>query len=196
VGVLGGSFDPPHRGHMTLARRARRQLGLEKVLLLPCHTPPHGKVPRASALDRFAMCVLAAAPYAWMEACPLEVESGRKMFTVDSLRLLSRNLPGAGLVFLMGEDSLRDLPHWKNPRELLQCYGMAVLPRRSGKAVSVLPSFLREHGGNVVTLRGGLVRISSTRLRARPDPAEIPPAVYRYILKKGLYGATKKTARV
>src|SRR4029077_16362192 len=90
VGILGGTFNPPHLGHLALAHHARAELGLARVLLMPAHTPPH-KLPSADPgpAHRLAMCRLLAAGSEGVQACGLEVERGGRSYTVDTLRLLS-----------------------------------------------------------------------------------------------------------
>ena len=131
VGVLGGSFDPPHIGHLILAEEARDQLGLDRVLFAPAGQQPlkRGQVVTAVE-DRVRMTELAIAGNASFEVSRGDVDRPGPHYTVDLIAIIAQALPaGAELYFLMGFDSLRDLPKWREPERLLAAARLVALTR-------------------------------------------------------------------
>ena len=130
IGILGGTFNPPHRGHLALARHARDELSLERVLLMPVGSPPHkpgGEDPGAE--HRLAMCRLAAAGEPAVEACALELERAGPSYTADTLEEIHDRHPEAELTFIVGADTARSLPGWHRPRRVLELAELAVAAR-------------------------------------------------------------------
>lgn len=130
IGVLGGSFDPPHDGHLALARAAAAQLRLDRVLLVPAGTPPHKPAgltmpgPRRLALVRAAVN---GDPV--LEACDIEVERDGPSYTADTLEEIARREPAAGLWFILGADQLEGLPGWSRPDRIVELARLAVASR-------------------------------------------------------------------
>lgn len=164
LGVLGGAFDPPHRGHLELALRAQEQLGLDRILLVPNAEPPWkpARSDRPSPAARFAMTAALAGsvPGTGIEACDLEVRRGGVSYTIDTLRELGSLHPGARCVLLLGADALEGLPRWREAAELARIADVAVLARE-GALAAALPGF------RVEALDGPQIPISSTDLRRR-----------------------------
>lgn len=172
--IFGGSFDPPHIGHQALLAAAVKRLRPDKTLVIPAWQAPLKGRPCAPAADRLAMAKLAF-PKAAIDAS--EARSGRQVYTVETLRRLKRAHPGAELHFLTGSDSAASFDRWKEPRALrmLAAWWTA---RRPG-AGSTPPPFFQ-------VLPDKMPDVSSTDVRRLKD-AGLPPAVARYIEKKGLY---------
>jgi nicotinate-nucleotide adenylyltransferase len=184
LGILGGSFNPIHHGHLIVATRVAEALGLERVLLILAATSPL-KDPRelAPARDRWEMLRRAIRGNALFEACDLELRRGGISYTVDTLRELHRRRP-AEYRLILGADAARLLPRWKHAGEVLRLAPIAVAARPGHGTVPGLPK------KDIVEVP--LVEISGTEIRDRvrrglsirylvPDPVE------RYILRKGLY---------
>ncbi|HEX6128980.1 MAG TPA: nicotinate-nucleotide adenylyltransferase, partial [Candidatus Limnocylindria bacterium] len=113
IGVLGGTFDPPHVGHLWLATLAADALGLDRVLFMPASQPPHKRGRRMSAsADRLLMTRLAIAGDESFELCPIEMERPGPSFTVDSVAELQRLYPASTLYLLMAADSLAQIDTW------------------------------------------------------------------------------------
>jgi nicotinate-nucleotide adenylyltransferase len=192
--VLGGTFDPPHVGHLVLADRAREQLDLARILWVPAGDPWR-KAGRAlsAAEHRAAMVSLAIEGEPAFELSRAEIEREGPTYSVDTLRALHGQYPGAELVFLLGADALRDLPHWHEPAELIELARLGVAARgddlMSTSDIEGLLPGLAEH---VLWVDMPRLDISSTELRERAAAGKslrylVPHAVETYIRKQGLY---------
>jgi nicotinate-nucleotide adenylyltransferase len=195
IGILGGTFNPPHRGHLALASHAQAELGLERVLLMPAHSAPHkGEEGDPGPERRLEMCRLAVDGEAGLEACALEIERGGPSYTVDTLRAIKQSDPEAELTFIVGADMARTLPAWREPRALVELARLAVAEREDAGRGDVLRA-LDPLGARVTFLAMGMLDVSSSRVRERVrkgDPIEdlVAPAVAEYIAAHGLYRAT------
>ncbi len=130
IGVLGGTFDPPHIGHLVLAEYAGDALGLSQVLFVPAADPPHKRnQTRVSADHRIAMVQAAIADNARLVLSRVDVDRPGPHYTVDMLPIISAQYPDAELYFLMGGDSFRDLPKWHRPQEMIQFCKLGVMAR-------------------------------------------------------------------
>lgn len=147
VGILGGTFNPPHAGHLALARSAREQLGLDRVLLMPANIAPNKPVSSEDpgAEHRLAMCRLAAATEDGVQASALEVERGGVSYTVDTIRSIHDREPDAELTLILGADTARTLPGWREPECLLGMAGLAVA-ERDGIGVDEICAAVRAAG--------------------------------------------------
>lgn len=138
LGIFGGSFDPVHNGHLRLAEVCRAQAQLDEVWLMPAATQPHKPGgAQASADDRLRMLDLAVAGVPGLDVSRIEIARGGVSYTVDTLREIQAELPAAELFLLMGADTLRDLPHWREPAEICRLATPLVV-HRGGEAP---PSF-------------------------------------------------------
>ncbi|GAB4415885.1 MAG: nicotinate-nucleotide adenylyltransferase [Anaerolineae bacterium] len=131
LGIFGGTFDPPHLGHLILAECAADCLRLSRVLFVPAANPPHkqSSAIRASAAHRLAMTELAIAGNPRFALSRVDMDRPGPHYTVDMVRLLREQYPGAELFVLLGGDSLRDLPTWSRPAELINLAALAVMQR-------------------------------------------------------------------
>jgi nicotinate-nucleotide adenylyltransferase len=134
LGILGGTFNPIHLGHLVLAETFRERLALDRVLFVPAGTPPH-KPPGdlVPALHRYAMVSLAVAGHPGFVACPIEVERAGPSYSADTVEALAGEWPGARLFFLMGSDTFLDLPTWRTP-ERLGAFATLAVGHRAGSA--------------------------------------------------------------
>jgi nicotinate-nucleotide adenylyltransferase len=139
IGVLGGTFDPIHLGHLSAARQAADSLGLQRVLLLPSRTPPHRPVdPSASAFHRFAMVALAAAADSRLVASDLELGREGTSYTADTLRALrSTGIEGWQIFFLTGADAFADIATWREYPAVLDLANFVVCSRAGVTATSL-----------------------------------------------------------
>jgi nicotinate-nucleotide adenylyltransferase len=195
IGIMGGTFDPIHVGHLAVAEEAREALSLEKVLFVPAGQPPHkpaGSVGRVG--DRVAMVQLAIAGNPAFELSMVEVERGGPSYTVDTVAALSRAHPDAELHLILSAETFAELPSWHEPDRLFEAARMAVVPREGYPAPD--PAWLaRAFPGRedrVEYLGGPRLGLSSTALRTRVAAGRsirylVPPAVEAYITEHDLY---------
>lgn len=205
LGILGGSFDPVHYGHLLLAESCREACRLEHVWFLPAAQPPHKRQKlEASGLHRAKMLDLAVAGHNAFQVCRLELDRGGVSYTVDTLAAIQDEVPAAELFLLLGADMLTDLATWRDPAEICR-RATPVVVRRAGTAepdfeplLKVLPP------GSMGRIRDHLldtppVGFSSTEIRHRVATGrsiryQTPPAVVRYIDEQGLYRHTRHQA--
>jgi nicotinate-nucleotide adenylyltransferase len=188
LGLLGGTFDPIHFGHLRAAENARVALGLDQVLLMPAGQPPHRDAPVAPALDRYAMVALAAGGHSGLVPSDLELRRDGPSYTVDSVAALKDADPEAEIVLILGSDQLPTLPEWREPRRLLEMCTLAVV-ERPGVATGVPDGLPRD---KVRRVPGSELAVSSRDLRRRIGEGGsvrflVPDAVADYIAKRGLY---------
>ncbi len=199
IGILGGTFNPPHRGHVALAEHALGQLGLTRMVLMPAGTPAHKHgASDPGAEHRLNMCRLAIEGIAGLSVSTLESEREGPSYTVDTLRSMKAATPDAELTFIVGADTARTLPSWHEPRQLLGLAGLAVAARRGTAREEVLEALDSLDGrSSFVFLEMRDVDISSSMVRgrvARGEPVEelVGAAVASYIDAHGLYRETSR----
>jgi nicotinate-nucleotide adenylyltransferase len=127
LAVLGGLFDPVHKGHVSAALFALKFLSVQRLKMIPCHLPNHKVVPTTQAEHRLAMLMLATASYPQIEIDPIELQSDRVSYSVDTLTELKKR--DSMLVFVLGVDSFNSLPEWHNWQKILELSHLLVLPR-------------------------------------------------------------------
>jgi nicotinate-nucleotide adenylyltransferase len=192
LGILGGSFDPPHIAHLAIASEAFHTLGLERVLFVPAAAPPHkGGGERTSASTRLELTSLAIDDDLRFTASGVEIERGL-VYTADTLRALGDRYAGHDLFFIMGSDSLLQLDTWHEPEELLALCSIAVAPRPGDSAEALAAAAARWGAGRVVVLDLPALGLSSSDVRERvaerrPIRYLVPRRVEQYIMESGLY---------
>lgn len=194
IGLLGGTFDPPHVGHLLLAQTALVELGLERVLFLPAGQPVHKEGHQISeAAHRIIMARLAVADNAAFVVDTTDVDRPEPHTTVTLLPLLAEKFAGRPFWLLLGGDSLRDLPSWSRPAALAAQARLAVLPR-PGAVIDwpALEAAVPGVRGATHLLDGPAIDISSTRLRGWAAAGRslrylTPDAVCAYISRADLY---------
>ena len=214
LGLLGGTFDPVHYGHLRLADDVRAALGLSEVRLLPAGDPPHRGAPHASAIDRLAMLDLACQEFAALTVDPREIGRSGKSYTVLTLEELRAENPDRSLLWIIGADSLLGLPQWHRWREIFDRAHLVVAERPGVALDPALPAALiPEWRARLVsdaallykTPFGAIYRqhvapqaISASAIRAAlargGDAVEtvrglLPDSVLAYIERNGLYRA-------
>ena len=194
IGIFGGTFDPVHVGHLILVTESASQLNLDRVLWMVTADPPHKGEEVSPVEDRLAMVAAAIDEDPLFEISHLEIDRPGPHLAVDTMRLLHQQYPRDTLVYLMGGDSLEDLPTWYKPVDFLAvCDEIGVL-RRPGHQIDmpVLEKRLPGLTAKVRFIDSALIDISSTQLRAaiatnKPFRYSLPLDVYRYIQLHGLY---------
>lgn len=193
IGILGGSFDPIHNGHIEIAKAAKDEVGLEKVLFVVAGDPWQKENIVASAEERFEMVRLAIEGIEGFEASDMEIKRGGKTYTIDTLRELKKTLgTDAELFFILGSDVLRELETWKQPEEVKKLVRFISVAR---------PSSGQEHLAedlpeSVISIFGPYLDISATDIRAKLEKEELeknelesllPNSVLEFIQKRKLY---------
>lgn len=195
-GIIGGTFDPIHFGHLILAEKAREAFNLKKVVFVPAAIPPHkiGEV-LTSAEDRLQMVQLAVAGNPFFEVSAVELERDGPSYTVDTIKQLKKAGYGSDAAFIMGFDSLLELHTWKNYQELLN-ETKIITAFRPGYPIlkddNEWPKFLRPYREQIMLLEAPLLDISSTWLRVemmygRSIRYLVPEPVRDFIEKHNLY---------
>ena len=202
IGVYGGTFNPPHLGHLTAARAVFELLGLDLLLLIPAGLPPHKALPTGSptAEQRLEMTRLAGEQLGLgdkVRTLDIELERGGRSFTSDTLAQLKEQYPDSELWLLMGTDMFLTLQAWHEPEKILSLAGIAAFGRTeedTEELFSAQRNYLYQTypQARVFTLTiPGVIDVSSTELREKLAKGEggnlLAPAVYGYILREGLY---------
>lgn len=195
IGIFGGTFDPPHIGHLILAAECQDQLALERVLWVLTPTPPHKPGKPVTPLDiRLEMLQAALPGDAGFEISRVEIDRPPPHYAVESVNLLRLRHPDDTLVYLMGGDSLRDLPKWVQPWQFVTACDEIGVMRRPGDAIDLdaLEQTLPGLTARVRFVNAPLLDISSSQIRARAAAGRtiryyLPPAVFKMVITHGLY---------
>lgn len=193
-GILGGTFDPVHLGHLRVARAALQELGLDRVVFLPDGDPPH-KLPNCTPQDRLEMVRLACQGEPRFVVSDMELRRQGRTYTVDTLMALRDSDPEAQLTYLIGSDTLYQLPTWRTIHKVTALARMAIVLRpgdERGEVRAKMDEFADTYGLDSVLLKTRGLPLSSSQVRqavatGQDISALVPPAVARYIRDKGLY---------
>ena len=194
IGILGGTFNPPHVAHLVSAQEARAELGLERVVLMPVHTPPHKEaVGDPGPAVRFEMCRAAVADDPGLAVSRLELDRGGPSWTVDTLREIHASSPDDELTFIVGGDQAQGLPNWREPAVILELAVLAVAEREGiaredvrARLAGLVPP------GRLAFFDMPRIDISSSDVRrrvaaGRPIRHLVPDGVAALIAGRGLY---------
>jgi nicotinate-nucleotide adenylyltransferase len=195
LGILGGTFDPPHIGHLWLATQSADAIGLDRVLFMPAAQPPHkGGRLVSRATDRLLMTRLAIQAEPDFELTGLEMERPGPSYTVDSVTELKRLHPDAELFLVMAADSLAQIDSWREPDRLLDEIEWIVGPRPGSELPdrSRLEERFGERAGRIHALQGPALDVSSSEIRRRVAAGHtirylVPRDVEEMIIDRGLY---------
>lgn len=195
VGIFGGTFDPPHLGHLILAAEAQAQLKLDRVLWVLTPQPPHKPERLLTPLEhRLEMLRRAIQGGPGFEFCAVEIDRPGPHYTIDTLNLLQESNPGAKFVLLIGGDSLRDLPGWHRPREIVAAVHALGVMRRPGDRIELaaLEAVFSGICDKIWWIDAPQFDVSSSILRQRIAEAGhyryyLHPKVYDYIQQNHLY---------
>ena len=194
IGILGGTFDPIHMGHIHIGRAAMKQAKLSRVLVMPTGNPPH-KAGITPAEDRWRMVCAALAGEESLEPSRLELDRTGTIYTVDTLRILQETYKKAELYFIIGADTLLELKHWHEYENVLKLCTFLVCPRQwetSEEALKAERSRLERLGGHFVNIDMDLVVSSSTDIRkalqSDGETPDLPVCCREYAQLAGLYG--------
>ena len=207
IGLLGGTFDPIHNGHIACADFVLRYCALDQVRLMPCHLPAHRATPGVSAAERATMVQLAISGHPGLQLERLELDKTSPSYTVDSLRLLRQREPDSQFYFIIGTDSLCSFCSWKDWQGILQLCHLLVCQRPGYRTTDGdAPALLTQYGvnslaamqhyaqGRILLLPNPLHDVSASQIRSQLASANavqntLDPAVLNYIQTQQLYQA-------
>ena len=195
VGILGGTFNPPHLAHMVCASEARAQLGLDRVVLMPAGLPPHKPVENEPGSEhRLEMCRLAIGNHEeWLSVSRMEIDRDGPSYTVDTLREIDGAAPGDQLTFIVGGDMAWSLPSWREPEAILELATVAVAERAGARREEVRARLAGMAGAHRIRyIDVPRLDISSSALRSRlkegrPIDYLVADGVAEYIEQRRLY---------
>ena len=199
IGVLGGTFDPVHIGHLVVAEEARLKLGFREVLFVPAGQP-WLKLDRniTVAVHRVEMVRRAIADNPHFTLCTLEVKRPGPSYTVDTLKMLREQLGDeASFFFILGRDTLAELPSWKEPKKLVQLCRLVVAPRLGSKDLKHLETSIPGLLDKVIQLDMPVIGISSSGIRQRIAQGLsvrylVPAEVEKYITEQKVYSTSAR----
>jgi nicotinate-nucleotide adenylyltransferase len=202
LGILGGTFNPPHLGHLAIARHALSELSLHRVVLMPAAWPPHKPVDDDPGAERrLEMCRLLVGGVEHVSACAMELERDGPSYTVDTLSTIHERDHEAELTFIVGADTAATMPTWHEPRRLFGLAELAVAARTGTDRRDVLDAIapLAPPQPRVRFLHSPLIEVSSSLVRERASRGEplrelVGPDVAAYIAEHELYGARAREA--
>ena len=196
LAVFGGTFDPIHNGHIAAALGVLHEFKPQKILFMPAGKPPHKDADTlSSAEDRYQMVLRSIARFPSFDVSRLEINKHGRSFTIDTIRSLKEIIPANGsLLFIVGADTIRELPTWKEYRELLSTVRFAAVPR-PGFELSLeeeASGMRKEFGAKIHVLKSAPMDVSSSDIRSKitsgvPVDHLVPREALDYAYKKGLY---------
>ena len=196
IGILGGTFNPPHCGHTYIAARAREALCLDRIIFVPAATPPHKPLPEGTptAEQRIQMLYAATAALDFASVSDIETARGGKSYTIDTLRELHRLMPDAELYFIIGADMLLTFDQWRDFDKIFDLAHIAVFCRDKGQDARLeakAHDFRERLGAKIELVRAEAVPVCSTQIRnelaAGIASDMLDPRVLQYIRERGLY---------
>lgn len=197
IGILGGTFNPVHNGHINMAEGFLERLPLDYMLVMPVWSPPHKQADMLlPAEKRLKMCSLAVADDKRYRVCDMEIRRGGKSYTSDTLKELSKIHPNAQLYFLMGADMFMTLESWHEFETITRLSILCAAARHEGetKRLREFAKVLnKRYGARCIVEKIPVIDVSSTQIRedisaGKDISALVPPKVYDYIKENHLYG--------
>jgi len=200
IGIYGGTFDPPHLGHLILADEARNQLQIDRLLWVLAAHPPHKQQQEVSPLSqRLELIRAAIASEPCFELSTVDIDRAGPHYALDTVRIISAQFPGEEITYIMGGDSLRDLPNWHMPLQLMQaCTWIGVMRRPDDDVhLTTLEKCLPGISAKVMFLDAPRLEISSSQIRlriaeGRPFRYYLPVPVFDLVVQRGYYRAQER----
>ena len=185
IGLLGGTFNPIHIGHLILAEEAREKLNLDKIILVPAYLPPHKDITGiASAKDRYAMVKLAIKGNRYFAVSDIEIKRDGRSYTIDTVREFKKIYPKDELFFITGSDLLKYLDEWKDLSEIVKMVEF-VVATRPGYPLEKIPGYIKTVSTRAVDVSAFEVRECITQNKS--FRYLVPEAVFDYIIRRKLY---------
>jgi nicotinate-nucleotide adenylyltransferase len=195
IGILGGTFNPIHFGHLILGQSAREEFGLDKILVMPTKNPAYKTISGGvTEQNRIEMIQLAIEDFPYFEFSDLELRREGTTYTVDTLRELTKGQEDSRYYFIMGADSLYQIETWKKPEEILSMVDILVATRNDSRsALDAQIDYLEDkYDGKIYHLNSPSIEISSNEIRKKNISGQsihffLPEKVINYIERNGLY---------
>ena len=195
IGIFGGTFDPPHVGHLILAEECRTQLNLDRLLWVVTDNPPHKHYVSVSPIEtRVKLVQNAIKGNNAFLLSRVDIDRPGPHFAIDTVNILKRENPEAKFFYLMGGDSLHDLPTWNRPQDFIDiCDGIGVMRRHADQVdLASLEAVLPGISKKVLIVDAPILEISSKQIRQRINESQgfryyLRDAVYRAVMEMGLY---------
>lgn len=185
IGILGGTFNPIHAGHLILAEEVREKLGLDKIIFVPTYLPPHkDNSDIAKAADRFVMIKTAINGNKFFLVSDIEIRRNGRSYTIDSLREFKKIYPHDELYFIIGSDLLKYLDDWKDLNEIVKMVKF-VVATRPGYPLEKIPSYISTIPIRAVDISGFEIRCAIKENKS--FRYLVPEGVFKYIDRKRLY---------
>lgn len=192
IGILGGSFDPIHNGHLNMAIKSYEQYSLDEVWLIPNGNAPHKNADKmADASHRMRMCQLVANEYPFLKTCDIEIASTEYSYTYITVTKLKEMYPEYEFYFIMGADSLDYFDKWRKPEVIASVCKILVINRDEFSESDMTEKIARINAifpADIRIVHCPKIEVSSTELRCKLNRENVLPAVYDYICQNDLYG--------
>ena len=196
IGILGGTFNPPHKGHIYIAKMAKRLTNLDRMIFIPCYVPPHKEVSGGvSAKQRFDMTRIATADIPEFEISDIEIKKGGTSYTAETLEKLKELYPDDTLCFVVGGDSLQGMETWYHPERIFALANIIAFARDEmdrEKLFELRDFYKNKYGAQIEVIDVAPVDVSSSQIRSLVAEGKgvgdlVDPAVMEYIEKNGIF---------
>ncbi|MEN2984708.1 MAG: nicotinate-nucleotide adenylyltransferase [Dictyoglomaceae bacterium] len=192
IGILGGTFDPIHNGHLWFAESAKENFNLEKIIFIPNKIPPHRNIPLASEIERYEMVLLATINVSYFEVSDIEIKREGRSYIVDTLEEIKNLYRDKEIFLLLGSDAFSQFLSWKNPEKVINLCRLIVGKRGEENFNMDLEDFIEKHKEKILFFDFPYFPISAQEIRERIRMGRsirylVPPLVEKYIYKKRLY---------
>ena len=196
IGIMGGTFDPVHMGHLVVANEVLNIYSLDEIIFIPAGNPPHKRGTIASSRDRYLMTEMATLSNGKFKVSDIEVKKEEKSYTLKTIQELKKIYPDAEFYFITGTDAVIELPSWHQPEELLKMCRFVAVSRPGismGEVREKISEINNMYNSNIELFQAPMLQISSTDIRQRFKMGKsakylLPESVEQYIIKNNLYG--------
>ncbi|MBE6692370.1 MAG: nicotinate (nicotinamide) nucleotide adenylyltransferase [Ruminococcaceae bacterium] len=188
IGIFGGSFNPVHKGHILVAEKFIKELGLDLLYIIPNHISPFKDLENVSGEDRIEMLKIAFSGNSKIAIGDMELKRGGRSYTCDTVEEIKKLHPHSQLFLLIGDDLAEGFTRWKNAKFILENVNLVIATRNCENLLPLAENIKGFAQTSVDFLHNEAFECSSSSFRRNPDHSSLPQGVYEYIKKRGLYG--------